>query len=105
MHRAQSLLNFTHAARADTLRTGRVVAFVVEAAPAFLAATHPAFELLKVDVVNEYTIKRATYRHKQYGAEVVSAQANNDNIGIVFRTLPSDSTELPHILEHSVLCG
>jgi Zn-dependent M16 (insulinase) family peptidase len=70
-------------------------------------ATHPAFDLVKVEMVDEYTIKCATYRHKKSGAELISAQANDDNkvFGIVFRTPVTDSTGVPHILEHSVLCG
>uniref|UniRef100_A0A7S2CTU1 Peptidase M16C associated domain-containing protein n=1 Tax=Haptolina brevifila TaxID=156173 RepID=A0A7S2CTU1_9EUKA len=85
-------------------------ATVVEACPAVVSrepATHPAFELIKVEMVDEYTIKCATYRHKKSGAELISAQADDDNkvFGIVFRTPVSDSTGVPHILEHSVLCG
>ena len=40
-------------------------------------------------------------------AELISAQADDDNkvFGIVFRTPVTDSTGVPHILEHSVLCG
>ncbi|KAL1528741.1 hypothetical protein AB1Y20_010073 [Prymnesium parvum] len=80
------------------------------ALPAVVArepATHPAFELLRVEMVDEYTIKCATYRHIKSGAEVVSAQADDDNkvFGIVFPTPVTDSTGVPHILEHSVLCG
>lgn len=86
-------------------------------APAALAPTphavaaeppnHPAYELLRVEMVDEYTLKVATYRHKKSGAEVISAQADDDNkvFGIVFRTPVSDDTGVPHILEHSVLCG
>jgi len=70
-------------------------------------AQHPAFELVRVEMVDEYTIKCATYRHIKSGAEVISAQADDDNkvFGIVFRTPVTDSTGVPHILEHSVLCG
>jgi len=80
------------------------------ARPAVVArepAIHPAFELIKVEMVDEYTIKCATYRHKKSGAELISAQADDDNkvFGIVFRTPVTDSTGVPHILEHSVLCG
>lgn len=42
------------------------------------------------------------------GAEVISVVAPQDDnkvFGISFRTPPDDSTGLPHILEHSVLCG
>ena len=38
---------------------------VVKAEP----ATHPAFELVNVEMVDEYTIKCATYRHTKSGAE------------------------------------
>uniref|UniRef100_A0A6U5MC85 Peptidase M16C associated domain-containing protein n=1 Tax=Calcidiscus leptoporus TaxID=127549 RepID=A0A6U5MC85_9EUKA len=70
-------------------------------------AEHPAFELLRVETVDEYTLKCATYRHRKSGAEVISAAADDDNkvFGIVFRTPVTDSTGVPHILEHSVLCG
>merc|ERR1719311_378429 len=70
-------------------------------------ASHPAFELVKVEMVDEYSVKCATYRHIKSGAELISAQADDDNkvFGIVFRTPVTDSTGVPHILEHSVLCG
>ena len=60
-----------------------------------------------VEMVDEYTVKCATYKHTKSGAELISAQADDDNkvFGIVFRTPVSDSTGVPHILEHSVLCG
>ena len=46
------------------------------------------------------------YQH-QSGARVLSVVCPDDNkvFGINFRTPPSDHTGLPHILEHSVLCG
>jgi len=86
---------------------------VIEAPPATSSvvsappAEHPAFELVRVEMVDEYTLKCATYRHLKSGAEIISAQADDDNkvFGIVFRTPVSDSTGVPHILEHSVLCG
>lgn len=68
---------------------------------------HPAFELLRVDTVDEYGALCGVYRHKRTGAEVLSVIADEPNkvFGITFRTPPSDSTGVPHILEHSVLCG
>jgi len=70
-------------------------------------AEHPAFDLVRVETVDEYTLKCATYRHRKSGAEIISAAADDDNkvFGIVFRTPVTDSTGVPHILEHSVLCG
>ncbi|CAN0275038.1 unnamed protein product, partial [Ectocarpus sp. 13 AM-2016] len=46
--------------------------------------------------------------HKKSGAEVLSVQIDDDNKvrqALLFRTPPEDSTGVPHILEHSVLCG
>ena len=45
--------------------------------------------------------------HEKSGARVVLVENEDDNkvFSIVFRTPPEDSTGLPHILEHSVLCG
>ncbi len=47
------------------------------------------------------------YRHVETGAEILSLINEDDNkvFGISFRTPPSDSTGVAHILEHSVLCG
>lgn len=41
------------------------------------------------------------------GAELISVVNSDENktFGAVFRTPVSDSTGIPHILEHSVLCG
>ena len=72
-----------------------------------LEVTHPAFEVIKRDVVKEYGAYCSLYRHKKSGAELLSVSTDDDNkvFGITFRTPPEDSTGVPHILEHSVLCG
>ena len=68
---------------------------------------HPAFDILKKDLVSEYGAYCTMYKHKKTGAELLSVHNDDDNkvFGITFRTPPSDSTGVPHILEHSVLCG
>lgn len=68
--------------------------------------TH-GFELIKEIDVAEINSKVFLYRHKKTGAELLSAVNDDENkvFGITFRTPPSDSTGLPHIMEHSVLCG
>jgi Zn-dependent M16 (insulinase) family peptidase len=45
--------------------------------------------------------------HKKSGAQVMSVISPDENkvFGVTFRTPPADSTGIPHILEHSVLCG
>ena len=71
------------------------------------AAIMEKFEHVKEDVVEEYGAKVVLFRHKKTGAEVMSVSVPDENkvFGITFRTPPSDSTGIPHILEHSVLCG
>ena len=46
-------------------------------------------------------------RHKKTGARIVVMDNEDDNkvFCVGFRTPPEDDTGLPHILEHSVLCG
>ena len=46
-------------------------------------------------------------RHKKSGARVLILSNDDENkvFYIGFRTPPKDSTGVPHILEHSVLCG
>ncbi|MED5416661.1 MAG: insulinase family protein, partial [Candidatus Latescibacterota bacterium] len=65
------------------------------------------FELLETRELDELNSTGRIYRHAT-GARVVSIanpQDENKVFGITFRTPPTDSTGLPHILEHSVLCG
>lgn len=68
---------------------------------------HPAYEIINSSYVKEYSIHTTLYRHIKSGAEIMSVVAPDDNkvFGVNFRTPPTDSTGLPHILEHSVLCG
>jgi hypothetical protein len=68
---------------------------------------HPAFEIVAKDFIEEYGAATTLYRHKKSGAELLSVSTDDDNkvFGITFRTPPEDSTGVPHILEHSVLCG
>jgi Zn-dependent M16 (insulinase) family peptidase len=65
------------------------------------------FELIKEVIVTEINSTVYLYRHKKSGAEVMSITNDDENkvFGVTFRTPPSDSTGLPHIMEHSVLCG
>ncbi|KAG0586728.1 hypothetical protein KC19_2G112800 [Ceratodon purpureus] len=65
------------------------------------------FERVEEQFVDEYKSTATLYRHKKTGAEIMSVVNDDENkvFGIVFRTPPKDSTGIPHILEHSVLCG
>ncbi|PIN10818.1 Metalloendoprotease HMP1 (insulinase superfamily) [Handroanthus impetiginosus] len=65
------------------------------------------FEKVSDEFIEECKSRAVLYKHKKTGAEVMSVSNDDENkvFGIVFRTPPKDSTGIPHILEHSVLCG
>nr|XP_016502803.1 PREDICTED: presequence protease 1, chloroplastic/mitochondrial-like [Nicotiana tabacum] len=65
------------------------------------------FEKVSEQFIDECKSKAVLYKHKKTGAEIMSVSNDDENkvFGIVFRTPPKDSTGIPHILEHSVLCG
>jgi Zn-dependent M16 (insulinase) family peptidase len=71
-----------------------------------MTVTH-GFELKKEQFIEELKTDAKVYRHVQTGAEVLSLSNDDENkvFGVAFRTPPSDSTGVAHILEHSVLCG
>jgi hypothetical protein len=65
------------------------------------------FELIFEKQIPELKSVARFYRHIPTGAELLSIINEDDNkvFGICFRTPPSDSSGVAHILEHSVLCG
>ncbi len=65
------------------------------------------FELLREQNIPEINTRARIFRHVRTGAELVSMENDDTNktFGITFATPPTDSAGLPHILEHSVLCG
>ena len=65
------------------------------------------FELIETRTIPELNTEASLYRHPT-GAKLMSlvnAEDENKVFGINFRTPPTDSTGVAHILEHSVLCG
>lgn len=71
-----------------------------------MAAVH-GFEKIRGQEIPELKTQAELYRHIRTGAEVLSLVNEDENkvFGITFRTPPTDSTGVAHILEHSVLCG
>lgn len=69
--------------------------------------TQHGFELIEERKIAEIQTQARLFRHVKTGAEVLSLENDDENkvFGITFRTPPTDSTGLPHIMEHSVLCG
>lgn len=65
------------------------------------------FRLVREQEIPEINTRARIWRHERTGAELVSMENDDENkvFGITFATPTSDSTGLPHILEHSVLCG
>lgn len=66
-----------------------------------------AYELQKEEDLKGIKAKVYLLRHRKSGARVVYIENDDNNkvFSIGFRTPPSDSTGVPHIMEHSVLCG
>ena len=66
-----------------------------------------SYELLQQEELKDLKSEGYLLRHKKTGARVVLMKNEDDNkvFCVGFRTPPEDSTGLPHILEHSVLCG
>ncbi|MFN8482481.1 MAG: insulinase family protein [Anaerolineae bacterium] len=65
------------------------------------------FELIREEDIPEIRARARLFRHAQTGAELLSLENDDENkvFGITFRTPVADSTGVPHIMEHSVLCG
>lgn len=65
------------------------------------------YELVSAQDIKDINSKGYILKHKKTGARVVCI--SNDDVNKVFyigfRTPPTDSTGVPHIIEHSVLCG
>src|ERR671920_323112 len=65
------------------------------------------FTLEREERVDELNATAQIWRHIKTGAELLSIINDDENkgFGITFRTPPSDSTGVPHIMEHAVLGG
>ena len=66
-----------------------------------------AYELVKEQDLNDINSKGYLLRHKKSGARIALISNDDDNkvFYIGFKTPPTDETGVPHIIEHSVLCG
>lgn len=69
-------------------------------------------DLAEYEILDEHRVEDVQsdgfiLRHKKSGARIAVLSNNDDNkvFYIGFRTLPEDETGVPHIIEHTTLCG
>uniref|UniRef100_A0A3B5MT50 Pitrilysin metalloproteinase 1 n=1 Tax=Xiphophorus couchianus TaxID=32473 RepID=A0A3B5MT50_9TELE len=65
------------------------------------------FTVREVAAVPDLCLTAVTLTHDKTGAQYLHAARDDSNnlFSVQFRTTPRDSTGVPHILEHTVLCG
>jgi len=65
------------------------------------------YEVVEQHRMQEIGAEGCLLRHRKTGARLflIPNDDNNKVFNIAFRTPPSDSTGVPHIIEHTVLCG
>lgn len=65
------------------------------------------YELILQDRVDEIRANAYLLHHKKSGAKLMLLETEDDNkvFSVTFKTTPENSTGVPHIMEHSVLCG
>ena len=65
------------------------------------------FKLIKEEFFPSKKITVSIFEHEKTKAKHIhsSYDTEENSFSVAFRTLPKDSKGIPHILEHSVLCG
>ena len=66
-----------------------------------------AYELISTTDIKDIKSTGYILRHRKTGARIMCISNDDENkvFYVGFRTPPEDSTGVPHIIEHSVLCG
>ncbi len=66
-----------------------------------------AYEVIREEKLTDLESKGTLLRHKKSGAQIALVENDDENkvFYIAFRTPVDDSTGVPHIIEHTVLCG
>lgn len=72
-----------------------------------LNKNYHGFTLKQEKWIKEVNSRAKIFEHDKSGAKLLKLENDDDNkvFSVTFRTPPEDNTGLPHILEHSVLCG
>ena len=73
----------------------------------FIGKEYNGFILLRIDDIPEEKTKGLFFRHKKTGLEIYHIlKDDKENLfSFIFRTPVTNSKGIPHILEHSTLCG
>ncbi|ODV58528.1 pitrilysin family metalloprotease ASCRUDRAFT_39067 [Ascoidea rubescens DSM 1968] len=72
-----------------------------------VGATYHGFKIQRILPVPELSFTAINLTHERTGADYIHIDRNDKNnvFSLAFKTNASDSTGLPHILEHTTLCG
>ena len=72
-----------------------------------LNQVYSGFRFNRVERIEEINGTAYEMKHEKSGARLIYIDSPDTNkvFNIAFRTTPSDSTGVAHIMEHSVLCG
>lgn len=102
----------THNSYHAALRTATTISMIAQPGTSSVTRHHLGdvvsdFRLVREDVVSEIDSVTRLWQHVKTGTQLLSVLNDDENktFGVVLRTPPSDSTGVPHVLEHSVLCG
>lgn len=72
-----------------------------------LNQVYSGFKLIKTDIIEESASETFEFVHLKSGARLFYLKRDDENkvFSISFRTTPTDDKGIPHIVEHSTLCG
>lgn len=68
---------------------------------------YSGFLCKRVQFIPDFNMTAMIFEHEKTGLQYIHIDRNDSNnvFSVNFRTTPFDSSGLPHILEHNVLCG
>ncbi|KAJ3410731.1 Presequence protease, mitochondrial [Chytridiales sp. JEL 0842] len=72
-----------------------------------LGSTCHGFQVEQVKTISDFDLTAVRLKHQKTGADHlhIFKEDTNNVFAVGFQTAPKDSTGVPHILEHTVLCG
>lgn len=72
-----------------------------------LNQVYSGFKLVNKHIIEEFSSETFEFIHLKSGARLFYLKRDDDNkvFSISFRTTPTDDMGIPHIVEHSTLCG